>query len=232
MARKNKTPRRPSLAVVLGLGLGTALLGVLLAMANLASMPVQEVRSMPEAEKRTPGAVYLVKGNDAPSSAWRSARIQLERGVAGEVRLTEADLNAWADFAFGRGGRRTGEEPDAAPRWLGTEVRVSGVNFRFVEDRLQMSAVVEAPKALPGRRFVYQARGRLVSPAEGGLRFEPEEGTLGRSPLAQIPILGSAFHRQVEGWLSGMPEVEALRGYESAIEGAEISARYLTLKLR
>lgn len=236
MAMKKKAPKRPSLGRVLILGVLTLTLGALLSIASLSSQPVSEVRAMPAEDKVQPGMVYYIKGSEASSLNWRAARNQLERQAAGTVRLTEADLNAWAKMAFERRAAARpapgaeGEAPKE-PGLLGLKVNVTGVNFRIDGDQLQIGAYVELPDLMPGRRFTYQVRGTLEAKSGGGLDFSPREGTLGRAPIARIPIVGGLFHHTLVGLVESAPEMVALSDKVGAIKAAKIVDQQVELTL-
>lgn len=232
MARREKAPKRPSLRTVLALGAFSALLGATLAVINLVSQPVQEVSAMPAEGQREPGMVYLVRGSQASSPGWRTARNQLERGVSGNIRLTEADLNTWAGTAFGRARPRTNAEgEESAPGLFGVEVNVTGVNFRIIDNQLQMAAYLEVPKLLPGQRITYQVRGDLTAGRGGGLHFSPREGSLGRAPLGNIPIFASLVNRSIMSLVEEAPEVVALKDKTGAIMEVHVGERHIELVL-
>lgn len=227
MARRDQSKRPPSFKLVIALGLFTAVIGFLLAVASLVSEPVLEVRELPAKENREPGVVYYLRGGESPVSQWQQARAELLGEEAGELILTEGDLNAWARSELvlrRRPVSADGEEGTEVrtPGILGLHIEPSGVNFRMGGERLQMAAYIEFRDILPSRKFLYQVRGRLVG-GSNGLRFVPEEGTLGRAPLVQIPVLGGLFHRAMMGLLSPVPEWEALGGSLAEVREAEIS---------
>lgn len=233
MASAVKAKRRPSLGLVVFLGMFSVFLAALLSFANLASQSVQEVRVLPDAGKREPGLVYYVKGSTDPSPRWRAARNQLTREVAGAIRLSEADVNAWlGDSLNDRKSAKRGENTEPAMTLLGLPIHVSAVNFAVRDGQMQLAAYLEFPDLLPSRRFLYQVRGEVEVPPEGGLRFVPREGTVGRAPIVQIPVIGGFLHGRLMQLLGETPEFVEMRKHWSAIKEAEIQDHLLQLTLK
>ncbi len=237
MSRAESPLRNRSLQLSVVIGAGFALLGVLLGFISLASQSVQEVRELPPEDVRDARQVYFVKGVEAPAATgWRTVRTALEEETPGQYTLTEGELNAWARSQMvverPRGPTAEGAEGSAPTSLLGLSVHVSGLNFNLEGDRLQMGAYVEFPSLARGKRIIYRVRGRVRTAAGGGLRFVPEEGTFGRAPVVQIPLVGPLFHRALAHFYRSTPEARALAEHWSAIDTVALDDGELALTLR
>ncbi len=233
MAPREKTPRRPSIKIVIFLGVVVALLGTLGAIVSLVSQPVIEVREPPAPESRKAGSVYYVRGTESGTSQWEVARQRIMEQPSGTVVISDGDLNAWArsHLVAPRASSRPGAEESAGksgPNLFGVRIEPSGVNFRLVEDRLQMATYLEFRDLMPGRKFLYQVRGRLVVDADG-LRFTAEEGTLGQAPLVQIPLLGRLVHRVIFRLFETVPEWEAVEDSLALVRAVDITEEGLLM---
>lgn len=172
---------------VFGIFFGAVLsiaLGALLAVAHLAAKPVEVVSTAPK--EPVEGVRYFIQGAPAGGAGktWERKKDQLESG-AGEVVITEAEMNAWAAETF---KPVEVEEKDKQ----GTVMIIVGTpNFRVAGAELQAGVVntvnffgTEAP-------LVLQARGGFVRAGEKW-RFKPSEAYLGGLPLHRVPALMSA----------------------------------------
>lgn len=237
MASRSKKPRRPSLVLTIVLGVLTLLLGMVLGAISLVSQEVQEVSELPPAEEREPGVVYYVKGSTAPGPQWRAKRAALLAGNTGVMRVSERELNDWSRSSFRQSNRPdAAQEADEAdgevdePTFFGLEANVSPPNFALREGRLQIACHLELPLFGDSRKFVYRVIGTFES-ADGGVRFVPGEGTFGRAPLVNIPIVGSLLHREIRGLFTGSEEWRALAEHWSAMGAVEVEGESLVVTL-
>lgn len=230
MAKKEKKQKSPSLVVALILGVLTVLLGLILGSISLMSQKVIEVPKLPEPEERVAGAVYYVKGSDAPGARWRTKRNQLIRGEPGVISLGETDLNDWARTQFKPEAPKEGEEVEK-PSFLGLELHLSPPNFRIADGELQISSYIELPQFSKSRKFVYQARGHFVKSGDGGFSFRVEEGSIGKAPLLNVPGLGGIIHSQLQGYFKNASEWSELEQHWKKATNVEIDGNQLQLTL-
>ena len=230
MAKKTKSP--PSLTVVVTCGVLTALLGALLGIISLATQSVFELKEPLPPERQEAGMVYFVKGSPSSSARWRALRSQILAGTPGTIKFDEGDLNSWANSMLVLSSPNRGEEgeSEAVPGLFGLKVNVTGVNFRMEGDELQVAAYLEFPALASGKRFTYQARGSFDS-GWGGLKFQPDEGTLGRAEIVSIPFLGSALNKKLIGLFTQSPEWGALSEAWGKVASVEIAEGQATLTL-
>jgi len=229
MAAKEKKGKRPSLMVILGLGLLTVLLGAFLGTISLLSQTVTEVSEMPSVEKRDSGAVYYVKGRESGSSLWKSKRNQLIRGTPGAIMLGENELNQWARDVFKVKTPQKGEEPKKSTLF-GLEVNRATPNFRILETGIQLSVALEFPRLSDSRKFIYQVNGQMVA-SEDGWKFVPESGFLGKAPLGSVPVVSDALYQGVLALFQETPEWDALTEGWSKVSDVRFEADRMILTI-
>lgn len=229
--KKSKAPK--SVKVVLVLGLLAALGGAILGFMSLVTQPVTELRSAPE--ELDPASVYYIKGPNSNSSRWRTVRAEIFKGSAGKLEVSDGDLNSWASAMFTPSQLKPvaavdGESTPSAPSLFGLKMSVSGVNFRIVDDELQMAAYLEFPSLAPGKRIAYQALGSFQTGSKGP-RFKARKITLGRASLSSVPVVGGIVNRRLVSQFEVAPEWGALAEVWADVAAIDISEGVATFTI-
>lgn len=230
MTRKKHKERPVGFKGVISLAIVVAVIGMLLAFANLATQDVREVNAPPAGDEREAGQAYWVKGDPGTGTErWRTIRAGILNFFEGEVVLAEGDLNQWSRAQLGALAAVVGEEEDPPrPTLFGLRASATAPDFRIEDGRLHVGTTVTV--GLPGgdRRMVYQASGTLDVP-ENGLRFIHGSSLLGRAPLGHVPVLSSVFAQEVLGLYAALEEAGALAPHLSRIQSAVIEDDALIL---
>ena len=226
MSRKQE-PASPSMASVAIAAILVFLLGGALGVLSLITRPVEVVSHVPEAEDFEPGMVYLVRGTRAGRTAWRQKEEAWMAGEVDSLSLSESELNQWSDNRLSRGPRPAGEES----KLLGMELAVSPVNFRILNDAIQLSMVLEVDSPLGKKEIVYQVTGNFENTPEG-VRFVARKGNLGRAPTAVLPAANSWLGGSLIQLLTASDDLQWVRESIAGLESAEIANDLLILRRR
>lgn len=216
---KDRDAHGGSLGGAILLGLLSALLGLFLGIAHLASQPVQTVRNLPSEQDREPETVYYVTGSDRGGAGFRVVEGELLSGAPMDSTVTELELNAWsrANFRFDSADTTT-----AGPGIIG--ILPATPNFRIADDLLQIGMELKVSAFGQERAMIYQARGVLQR--NGEYLFVPEAVYLGAAripPFVLAPLLNRKLLRPfelAENWQSLHSAWASLS--EVSIEGNEL----------
>ncbi len=172
--------------VALGALLGL-LLGVILAGVYLVWKPMVTVKELPEEKQK--GAVYYIAGKVDPTRGRGFEAKQKTFVAGGQIAASEEELNAWAASL---GAAAPGQPAAAAPA---TEfLSASGLNFRFVDGRLQVGQKVLFNYFGLSKEVMMVATGGFTRAGDSFV-FRPESFYLGSCPLHALPGIGDAFAR-------------------------------------
>lgn len=205
-------PAMPTGGACLFTGGITLILGALLAALHLAARPVEKVSALPATPDRA--KVYFVAGEakDADSQRWLRKRQQLLDGPSGEIKVTESDLNVWAQSTFDK------VKPDSS------FVFVPGVpNFRIKDGTLHIS--LEGDLHLMGlvRPLLVQASGKF-----SGKNFAPDEIYIGALPASRIPGLVGKVKEKID---AAFPSPADLSSAWSRLSDVSLGNNTLVLKV-
>ncbi len=180
-SRVDRALHGPSLTeVTIGAAMSVAL-GALIGAIYLIGLPVETVREIPEDAPRH--QVYLVEGNQnsAAGGQWMNKRKLLMGGGTFDVRLNEAELNAWI--------ARSIVKP--APDDSSAMIKPKSINFRIHDGLLQIGMPCDLDLfGFFGQELVLQARGDFA-PDGTHFVFEPKEFMIGSLAAHRVPGLTS-----------------------------------------
>jgi hypothetical protein len=161
-------------------------------------------------------------------TAWRGKEQAWKQRQVDRLILTEAEINQWSEERLEMPTPEADEE--AASSWKDTfRITVEPVNFRILEDRVQLATEVAMPELFPDLEFLYQVFGRF-EPAPDGVIFVPEEGTLGRAPLGSLPLARDWLYNLVRKQFSSLDATDWLAESLQETESIEISDGRLVLQ--
>lgn len=194
-SRVERALHGPSLTEVTVGAVMSLVLGALLGVLYLISVPVATVREMPA--EPVAGQVYYIEGSRA-SGVRGTMMNKLKLFTGGgdyDIRLNEAELNAWIGQSV---AKPTGEDDDAM-------VKPESINFRIADGRLQIAA----PSTLDllgiySQKLILQARGTF---AKSGDRFvyNADELMIGSLAVSRFPgMTGLILPRMLK--LDDVPE--------------------------
>jgi hypothetical protein len=227
MAPKQE-PEGPRLTTVIILGLLTFLLGGVLGTLSLITRPVTTYRNPPDPESLKPGEVYFLRGNRNSSDQWQVKETSWKNGALNRLAISEGELNEWSRHRLDPG--ESEDVPESEASWMDKlEVTVTPIDFRILENGLQMATELELPGLFPRTTFIYQVKGRLVAGPEG-LRFQPETGTLGRAPLGSVPVARGLLYHFVRKQFDETGYSESLRELLGEVGSVEIVEDRLILE--
>lgn len=227
---RTKESEGPTLSTVLILGLITFFIGAALGTISLISRPVTTHRTAPDPEKVEPGEVVFIRGDRGGRTAWRAKEAAWKSGQVDRLILTESELNQWSRERLVPGEPPSAEKDAPESSWWDTfEVSVSAVDFRILEDRIQLSTEVGLPGLVPQTTFIYQTLGRLEA-GEDGLVFKPETGNLGKAPLGSVPLSRSLLFGFLKGQFEALEAIRWLEASLEAIESVDVSEGRLTIE--
>jgi len=217
----------PNLTTALILGLITLLLGMLLGLASLVSQPVPVHAKAPDAEAIELGRAYHVPGARTGRSQWRAKEQAWQDGQLEALVLSAVDLNQWSEERLAP----PKADPDAQlPFWKGLlRVITDPVNFRFVDDRLQLATQIELPGLFAGKKIQCELTGRLVATWEG-LRFVPERGNVGQAPFGSLPFFRERLYRFLLDRYLQLEPISWLPESLVELESAQIAEGQLVLR--
>ncbi|NDV62223.1 hypothetical protein G0Q06_07170 [Puniceicoccales bacterium CK1056] len=224
---KKNEPNDPSLILVLFIGFLSFCIGGILGVASLISLPVVESTKALEPDEIEPGTVYYIKGQQSGRTAWRAKEDAWRAGMVDVLRLSEPELNQWS-----RDRLDIDESPDAkdASDLEGTfHFLPSAVNFRVVEDGLQLATKIELGGYLKDKTVIYQVTGRFEDSAHG-IRFVPLSGNIGAAPLGSIPVVRDLLFGLLTKRISKGADVDWLGESLDNLESAEIAEGKLVLR--
>lgn len=217
----------PGLAPAIFLGILTFLIGVILGTASMISQEVAILTKSAKLEDLEPGTVYFIRGDRLGRSPWEAKEEAWKAGTVSVLTVTEQELNQWSAQSL------QPESPPVAAEEAGwmdkLDISVSAVNFRILDEEVQLSTELRVPGLLGDRFFIYQVKGGFV--AEGGeLRFKPAAGTLGCAPLGSIPAVKGVLFSYVCSLFGGTDAGSWLPGSLEGLNSAVISDGQLVLK--
>ncbi|MEX0330279.1 MAG: hypothetical protein AB3N64_02540 [Puniceicoccaceae bacterium] len=223
-----KEPTGPRMSSVIIIGVLTFILGKMLGLASLVTQPVIVVNKEPNPENVVPGTVYYQKGTSSGRTVWRAKEEAWREGTVSVLSLSETELNQWGRDRFKKTSSAPSEEEGFMDR---VQLHVSAVNFRILEDEVQMASEVRIGDLFGERTFIYQVRGHFESTSDG-VKFVHEKGTLGSAPLGHFPVYGDVLFSLVSGSLEETPEMEWLPESLASLESIEIEGGQLILRRR
>ena len=139
--------------------------------------------------------------------------------------LTESELNQWSEERL-----KFPEPEEEDLGWTDTfRLEVGPVNFRILENRLQLATEVQLAGLAPDSTFIYQVTGRFES-APGGVRFMPESGNLGQAPFGSVPVTREWLFSLIRTRYERIEEIAWLVDALDDLEAIEISDGQLTLR--
>lgn len=172
------------LARVIALAVAGLLVGHFTAVGVLLQEEVPVVIRESEIDKVPSGKAYLLRPDRSRAPSWRGKAAAWENARIGELRITEAELNNWAEEQFAAKAAAA-EEPG---RFGFLRVEASPAQFRIREGKLQVSTEVKLP-GLPGApAFLYQVHGSFERRGNEWA-FVAERSNLGQAPVAVVPGL-------------------------------------------
>lgn len=213
---------------VLILGLLTLFLGKMLGLASLVSQPVIVLTKDPNPDNLVPGTVYYQKGEASGRTVWRAKEEAWKEGTVSVLSLSETELNQWSRDRLKVEAPVPSEDSGFMDRF---QLQVAPVNFRILEDQVQLATEVKIGDFFGERSFVYQVKGRFESTPEG-VKFVHEKGSLGSAPFGSFPVYGNILFSMVAGSYDAAPDMEWLQESMANLESVEIEGGQLILRRR
>lgn len=211
---------------VLLAGLLTLVLGMVLGLVSLVTQKVTVTNRAPDPEALQPGSVIYVRGERGGRSTWRGKEQAWKTGQLDTLIVTETELNQWSEERF----KQSAGEEETSSGWMDSvSFTVSPVNFRILEDKLQLATEVTFDVLMPNSPVVYQVTGRFES-TPGGIRFVPETGNLGQAPLGSLPVTRDWLYSLVQSQFTKFEEAGWLVDTLDDLESVEISNGQMTLR--
>lgn len=174
----------PNLSTALFAGFLTLLLGALLGLVSLITQPVTAVTREPDPGKLEPGEVIYVQGARRGNATWTAKEVALKNRRLNQLALSEPELNQWSQKRLAI----PEDAPEEDSGWSGRlRVTANPVNFRILEDRVQLGTELKLPGLFPNAEFRYFVVGEFKEKG-GSIVFVPESGNLGHAPLGSIPL--------------------------------------------
>ena len=152
-----------------------------------------------------------------------------KEGTVSVLSLDEAELNQWSSDRLKVDAKPVGEEEAGWSERL--QLQVSPVNFRILEDEVQLATEVQLGDFFSERTFLYQVRGRFES-TSSGVKFVQSKGTLGYAPIGSFPVYRDVLFSMVLGRFGENPETEWLAESLAGLESVEIADGQLILRRR
>jgi hypothetical protein len=219
----------PGLSSVILIGILIFTLGKMLGLASLVSQPVPVVTKAPDPDSLTPGVVYYHKGGRSGRTVWRAKEEAWKEGTVSVLSLSEVELNQWSS------DRLKVEEAPSTEEGAGwtdrLKLNVSPLNFRIVEDKVQLATEVELGDFFDGRTFIYQVMVHFESTPDG-VKVVHEDGTLGFAPLGAFPLYGGWVFSMVMDRFEEGPGAEWLSESLADLESVEIADGQMVLRRR
>lgn len=224
-----KEPTGPRLSSVIIIGLLTFGIGKMLALASLISQPVTVITKALDPESIIPGTVYYQKGSSSGRTVWRAKEEAWKDGTVNVLSVSEAELNQWSRDRLKVPSAPTSE--DGAGWTQRMKLNVTQVNFRILENQIQMATEVEMGDMFDGKTFVYQVLGKFEGGPEG-VHFVPEKGSLGVAPIGSVPVYRNLLYSMVMKRFKTGVESDWLVDSLASLESAEIVEGQLVLRRR
>lgn len=224
---KKNNSASPSLAGVLFLGFLSFCIGGILGTVSLVTLPIVESNRVLEEEAIEPGTVYYIRGQQTGRTAWRAKEDAWRAGMVDVLRLSESELNQWGRERLDvdePAGEDEASELTRTFRFLPT-----AVNFRVLDDGLQVASKIELGGYLEGKEFVYQVVGKFEETATG-VRFVPKSGHFGAAPIGSVPVVRNLLFNLVTSRIAKGTEVDWLGETLGNLESAEIAEGQLVLR--
>lgn len=221
-----KEPTGPRMSSVIIIGVLVFIIGTILGLASLVSQPVAVVTKMPD--PIVPGKVYFMKGNSSGRTVWRAKEEAWREGTVSVLSLNETELNQWSRDRIKLEPADPSEETGFMDR---LQFIPSTVNFRILEDQVQLATEVQIGDFFGTRTFVYQVRGHFESTPKG-VKFVHEKGMLGCAPLGSFPVYGDLLFSLVLDGFESVPDIEWLSESLAGLESVEIEEGQLILRRR
>ncbi|MGF1483662.1 MAG: hypothetical protein ACFBZ8_04795 [Opitutales bacterium] len=183
----------PFLTAIFGVSTGASL-GVV----HLASIPIEEVQSIPE--DAAPGQIFLLE-TPRTGFSWDVREEEFLGLEAGVVRIVEGELNSWLSARL----REAKASPDAFLRMVSLPV------VRIEGQRLHVAVKLGIDTGAGGGETWLQLEGEFENSADGP-RFLADGGSLGSGrlpgPIAQSllamavaePLKGDSVKPVLEAW--------------------------------
>lgn len=228
----------PSLfEVTLGALLSVSL-GAVVAFVFLVLKPVVVAKEMPHEEERVQGTVYFLEGSKDPTRGrqWLRKRQLLMDGTAGEIALSEEELNAWFAAGSKQPDKKPAPKPVAkppagkpgapaqAPAEEPEDLLVLDVpNFRIRDGVLQVGIPASLNLLSLSLPVVLQAQGKFEKGDDMWL-YKPNVLYLGSMPLHKIPGFSDLLIKRV--LRSGALPDDVLAGWKRvsqvAVDGKQL----------
>lgn len=186
----------------LGLGVITALIGMLLGLLSLSVQEATEVRQMPDEEKIEPKTVYYIIGQDRGGNYKGMLRAFIEQ-QKGTIRLQEQDLNRWASDNFKFGGPKGAEEEAGL-----ITLKPTAPNFRIANGIMTIGMTVEVGMFGSSHKMRYQTTG-VFEPSGSGYAFQPFDSYLGSAHLPPV-VVGPTVSGALYGVFTNTEQFPAL----------------------
>lgn len=217
----------PGLAPAIFLGILTFIIGVVLGTASMISQEVIPMTKTASQDDLEPGTVIYIKGDRGGRTSWEAKEEAWKAGTVNVLTVSEQELNQWS-------GRNLLPEklptPPEGASWMDKlDMSVVAVNFRILDDKLQLATELRLPGLLGDKPFVYQIDGQFT-PGEGGIVFEPSSGTIGCAPLGDLPVIKGMLFSYVSSLYKDTKAGDWLVGSLEGLESAIISEGQLVLK--
>lgn len=218
-----KVPDQPQgsmIGVIIGALLSISV-GILLAVVNQASIPVSEVREMPDEDEINPALVYYVKGDESDGTRWEPKRDRLANGTSGEYRFNTGELNRWARSQL---KPPTSEDLDSF-----VTIIPSPPNFLIAGESIQVSTYLEFPQVLQ-RRVVVQSEGSFTNTADGP-RYQSDRMFIGSCPIPSIGPIHRALLTFFGGYYLESEEYTEMVGPWAQVSNVAIENGQLVLNV-
>lgn len=157
------------------------LLGLFLGVANLATLPVSEVREMPAEEDQKPHTVYFVQGQERSGNSYRTKEAAVLQIQPGTIILNEEELNSWSRNTFNFSApKKPGEEVEEGF----VTVKPAAPRFRIRDGILNMAMTVEVTAFDQTKKMLVQSDGHFEKQS-GIWTFVPDVTYIGSAPVPQ-----------------------------------------------
>ena len=208
-------------------GLISLLIGMIIGSVSLVSQEVSVLTKTPDPESLEPGSLVYVKGTRSGRTSWRGKEQAWKAGQLSTLILTETELNQWSE------SRLKAKNPTPADdegSWLDTfEVTVSPVNFRIIDDKLQLATVVGLPGLMPSSSYIYQVTGHFES-VSGSVEYVPDSGAIGQAPVGAVPGAGGLMLSFISKKCRQIEDADWILEAFNDLESAEITDGQLILR--
>lgn len=199
--------------VVLGATL-SLLLGAVLASAYLIAKPVETVRMIPE--ETVHNQVYYIAGAKSGGDQWLRKKQMFIEGESMEIELSENELNKWIAST-----KVKPETTESVPM-----VSLREVNFRIIDDKLQVGIPTDISLPMFKRSVIIQAQGHYEV-SGGRFQFNLDKLMVGSLAVHRLPIVSSI----VAGRLFASQDVgEEITGSWDSLSSVSIEGNKLVLE--